>query len=238
MRGALWCSAISGVLLLFLVCLAAPAAAEPVGWVQEARGVVTILSQGQSSPAQVGTGVKAQDSLRTGAASRVQIMFKDKTTLALGENSECALGAIVLDQGKPQGANLPLTLLKGAMGILLGAVGKSNPAGFTVETPQVSVGVRGTEFGSVLRGDAELHGLQSGGPVLVRATALQSAAAAPKASGAPPAREALCKQLKETVRRFELAAMAVRGTPEQASGKELKAKVEEYEAMQRQHGCE
>jgi hypothetical protein len=227
-RGMLWCF----VLLSFLgggVALAA----EAVGWVQEVQGTVTVISGGASTPAAVGGGVKSQDSLKTGPASRVQVMFKDKTTLALSENSECLMADVYMEKG--QSPRFMVKLLNGAMGVLTGAIATINPEAFKVDTPLVALGIRGTEFASAVDPSKEVHGLYAGGPVIVKANTPPQKAGAPALQGEQ--KEDLCDQIRATVKRLNLAYMSKRGAGRHSEGKELKAEAEEYEKLLGKYQC-
>ncbi len=227
-RGMLWCF----VLLAFLgggVALAA----EAVGWVQEVQGTVTVISGGASTPAKAGDGVKSQDSLKTGPASRVQVMFKDKTTLALAESSECLMADVYMEKG--QSPRFMIRLLSGAMGVLTGAINTINPGAFKVETPLVALGIRGTEFASAVDPSTEVHGLYAGGPVIVTANTPPQKAGAPALQGEQ--KDKLCDQINKTVKRLNMAYISKRGTGKHSEGKELKAEADEYEKLLDKYQC-
>ena len=226
--------ATAGVLVLVIAGHGSLLAAEPVGWVQEVKGTVTILSNGKTSKAKIGDSLNVQDTVKTGAASRVQIMFKDKTTLALSENSEFRINEALLKKGSPP--SLFVRLLRGTMGMLTGAISKLNPAGLKVESPMVALGIRGTEFAMAVDQSLEVHGLYTGGPVVVTAnTKPAKAAAAPALQGKQ--KEDLCDQIAETIKRFELAYMSKRGAGAHSEAKQLDAKAKEYEKMLGKYGC-
>ncbi len=208
-------------------------AAEAVGWVQEVQGTVTVIAAGAATPAKVGSGVKSQDRLKTGPASRVQVMFKDKTTLALAENSECNIADVFMEKG--QKPRFVVKLLNGVMGVLTGAIDKINPGGFKVETPLVALGIRGTEFSSAVDPNTEVHGLYAGGPVVVKANTPPQKAAAPALQGAQ--KEDLCDQIKTTVKRLNLAYISKRGAGAHAEGKELKVDADAYEKLLDTYQC-
>lgn len=228
------------LVLLLLACVlqvtsAQPAqAAEAVGWVQEVSGSASILSDGKNTPATVGLGVAPKDTVSTAKASRVQIMFKDKTTLALAEMSECVIGDVYLEASDKKKARFNLNIVKGFFGFLAGAIAKENPQGFKVESPLVAMGIRGTEFASSVGQQIETHGLYEGGPVVVTATKFK------KASAALPAdkKEEICDRIKDTIEDMERAYRSKRGAGEHSDAKKYDAKAEEYEKLFATYQCE
>jgi len=215
-----------------LFAMNAALAAGPVGWVQEASGVVTIHSGGAASPATIGKGVAPRDKVVTGAGSRVQIMFKDKTTLALAEKSECQIGDVHLEAADKSAARFSLSIVKGIFGLLAGAISEHNPDGFEVETPLVSVGIRGTEFVSAVFQNQEAHGLYEGGPVVVTATQFKKTGAAAKGG------EELCEAMKDTIKAMERAYRSKWGAGSHSEARKFEAKAEEYEKLLPQYGCQ
>lgn len=221
-----------------LCCLSlwphAAQAAEAIGWVQDKSGVVTIHSRGKQTPATLGAGVLSQDKITTARASRVQIMFKDKSILALSEMSECLIADVQLDAGNKSAARLGLKFLKGVFGMLLGGVSEHNPDGFSAQSPQVALGIRGTEFASAVDSAQELHGLYKGGPVVVTARHFKKSGAA----SAPQNTEELCDAMDDTVSAMERAYRSKRGAGQHSEADTYDAKAEKYEQLMEQYNCE
>lgn len=207
-------------------------AAEPVGWVQEAVGAVTIHSSGKSINAKAGSGVLQHDRITTAANSHAQIMFRDKTTLAMAASSELVVADVYLKETDKSAARLVIKTVSGVFGFLMGGIAKSNPNGFKVETPIVALGIRGTEFGSAVSEDEELHGLYAGGPVVV------SLNTPTKPTLDAEDRENLCFELEDTVKGFERAHRLNWGAGRHTEAKQFKAKAEEYEKLLHQYNCE
>ncbi len=226
------------IFILLLSSGAAAYAAGAVGWVQEARGTVTLVTKGKAAPVKVGTAVQAQDRLKTGVNSRVQVMFKDKTTLALAADSECLIGDVYLEKPDKSLVTLTLEFFKGTFDVLAGRAAKLNPERFQVKTPMVSLGVRGTEFASAVDGRNETHGLYAGGPVVVTKsgaakTAAKSSGAAPKVTGAQ-----LCEQIEKTIDAAQRAYRDCRIARQSSQSRSWEAKVAEFEKLAKQYNCE
>ncbi len=235
MIGQKFVAAGAAFIILMLVSGSIGFAAGAAGWVQEAKGKVTVISQGKVLSAKVGTPLQTQDSVKTGANSRVQIMFKDKTTLALAADSECRIGDVFLEKPDKSLVALTLEFIRGTFDVLAGGVAKMNPERFHIRTPMVSLGVRGTEFASAVDRGSELHGLYEGGPVVVTrlgAKATKPAAVSPRVSPAQ-----LCEQIEKTMDAAEKAYRDYRIAKMYDQSKIWDAKVDEYKKLASQYSC-
>ena len=83
------------------------------------------------------------DVLITDASGRVQILFDDDSTVALGSGARLALGAVVPKGRKPV---FKADLSQGLARVITGKIVEKNPDGFTLSTPEATVGIRGTMF--------------------------------------------------------------------------------------------
>ncbi len=155
-----------GAFLMFQgPALAQDATAENVvGWVQKSEGSVTLVdSSGAGRPAEVQAGVMANDTLTTGPDGRLQVVFKDKTMLALGNDSRLLVkDAMDMDGG----GRLDLEFLQGVARVVASEILSAKPEAFSMRTPLGGIGIRGTEFGSLAAADHESHVLYEGGPVI------------------------------------------------------------------------
>ena len=160
-----------GMLALFQVVTAAPGLAQDaaqgtvvVGWVQKAEGSVSLVEpSGDIRPAAVQAEVMARDTVATGADGRAQIVFTDRTMLALGGDSRLLVkDAMDMDGG----GRLDLEFIEGAARVVASEVLSANPDNFQLGTPLGRIGIRGTEFGSLVATDHEAHLLYEGGPVV------------------------------------------------------------------------
>lgn len=135
------------VLVSLAVLLAAcPAlAGEGAGIVKTLKGDATIVRQGKALPVQVGTALTVGDLLRTGPESAIGLILADNTLIALGPASELLLNDFAFSPAE-QDLSLALRLMKGTASFLSGLIGKLAPETVRVETPDASVGIRGTRF--------------------------------------------------------------------------------------------
>jgi len=132
-------------LLVIVVCLSSfvsvEAAAQTVGTVTK----VQKQAQVGSTPAAEGTPVKMNDVLRTGIGARLQVTFRDDTTLTLGENARVVVDNYVFNPNTSTGS-MVLDASIGAFRFTTGRIGQMRNKNVTVNTPQAALAVRGTDF--------------------------------------------------------------------------------------------
>ena len=128
-------------LVLFAIStLSDVAAAETVGQVTR----VEKQAQVAGAPASVGTAVRMNDQLRTGANARMEITFRDQTKLTLGENAKVAVDRYVYNPSQSTG-ELTVKAAQGAMRFVSGKIGKMQNRDVTVVTSRAALAVRGTD---------------------------------------------------------------------------------------------
>jgi hypothetical protein len=223
---------VARVCVLFLLFVTAPglcfAAGAPVGWVQEAKGEALVLSSGGASrKAAVEMGVESSETLKTGAGGRLQVMFKDKTTLALDENSEIQVKDVYLDAAQPDKQRFWVKLVKGTVGFLTGALIRQKPERFKVEAPLGYLGVRGTEFAIAADTGKDTFGLYEGGPVVVTASAGGDAAKL----------QEICKQLDIAVEEYMAASDSWDKIKESFQSEAMMKSAQEARNLKRKYKC-
>jgi hypothetical protein len=138
---------LSSIVAAALVTCATFAAASDgsVGRVKTVKGSASIVRGQSSLPAAVNERVFQGDTLRTGPDGSLGVMLKDDTVLSLGPNS-----AVVIDQFlfAPAEGKLSLVtrMLKGTAVYFSGVIAKLSPQAVRFETPNASIGIRGTRF--------------------------------------------------------------------------------------------
>lgn len=156
---------------------AAPAqSGQPVGAARTVIGEASASLNGRSRPLATEDAILFDDLLRTGADSRLQVMFEDETDLTLGENANVLIDRYIYDPARGQGAILT-HVLSGAFQFTTGAIQAIENRDVTVLTSHATMGVRGTRFwGGLLDGryevfvfDGEVDINNAGGTVTLRA---------------------------------------------------------------------
>lgn len=138
------CALGRGVLALCLILLVASAcAAKDVGQVISFKAGVTAQRGGQPVELGMKSPVGEKDVLTTDATGRAQILFDDDTTVALGSNTSLSLETVVAEGSNPA---FRARMGQGVARFITGKIVEKNPEGFSVVTPDATVGIRGTIF--------------------------------------------------------------------------------------------
>ena len=87
-----------------------------------------------------GDGVFQNESIKTGKDAGAQLLFRDETALTMGPDSHVTLDKLVYDPDKKSG-ELSIRAVSGAFRFVTGSGPK---AGYKIETPVGTIGVRGT----------------------------------------------------------------------------------------------
>ncbi|MGE4292785.1 MAG: FecR domain-containing protein [Desulfovibrio sp.] len=133
------------LLILLISLFSSGAQAEDfVASVKSAQGEVLVFRQGEAHTVEPGDHILLSDVLQTKDGS-LGVLFRDDTALSLGPDTEINVRDFVFD---PHGGNLDflLQITKGSAAFVTGQLGKIKPEAFKVETPQATIGVRGTRF--------------------------------------------------------------------------------------------
>lgn len=134
---------------LFVVGTAAPVSAqqsEAVGHVVQQRGAVTALREALPRALFLGASVFTGDRILTGAGAKVEIEFRDGSTLSVGADTDVRIVAYA-PEGREQGH---LTLL---LGIIRTGLSNLWSEGFEVRTRAAIASVRSTDWVTEARED-------------------------------------------------------------------------------------
>ncbi len=133
------------ILLLMLLLCSIASANTGVAIVKTTKGDVTIKRMGKTLPVSPRDRLQEGDILATGAASRIGIIFNDGSVLSLEANSLLRIKTFIFSPIEEK-FNFKLFLNKGAALFESGKIGSLAPERFELETPQGTVGIRGTKF--------------------------------------------------------------------------------------------
>ena len=126
-------------------CLSQSAAAEELGTVTAIRGSAEIGRGGIWHGAAEGEAVHLDDSLRTGADGRMQVLLRDDSVISLTEGSQLVVDEQTYDPGRGATRTL-LRMLGGKVRSLVGDAYGPGGGQYEIETATAVAGVRGTEF--------------------------------------------------------------------------------------------
>lgn len=123
--------------------------------IADVDGDVRLLQTGADSPRGVAPGerIGTGSLLTTAAGARVVLRFDDGMWAALGEHSRFRIEAYRYRPEEPPADRSALVLLRGVLRVVTGILGHRTPDAFELRTPELVVGVRGTDF-MVSAGDA------------------------------------------------------------------------------------
>jgi hypothetical protein len=116
--------------------------------VAAAVGMVTkVQNQAQvgGATAVVGSLVNTNDELRTGPKSRMEVTFRDKTTVTLGENASLVVDRYVFNPEQSTG-ELVVSTGAGAFRMATGRLSEMSTKKINASTPFGAIAVRGTNF--------------------------------------------------------------------------------------------
>jgi len=132
---------------LMLCLFAAPAAAKEVAArVQFLVGDVTATSpDGKLRLLQKGDRVYSGDTIRTGDESTAQLIYRDRSRMAVRVNTEFMISEYRYDEGNQSGSRSIFSLLQGALRSVTGLIGHANKNNVTINTPNATIGIRGTD---------------------------------------------------------------------------------------------
>jgi hypothetical protein len=133
--------------LAWLSCLAMPvhAAEDHAALLKSVTGAVTVVRQHDAFDANSGTTLLVSDHVTTGPGASAAIVFRDGTLLTLGSGADVLVRDYVFEPKDGKFA-FSLFLAKGSAIYESGKIGKLSPQSVKVETPNATVGVRGTRF--------------------------------------------------------------------------------------------
>ena len=95
------------------------------------------------SPVRPGTSLTSGDRVQTRADGRVELRFTDGSVVALQPNTEFRIDDYRLETGAQRNF---MTLLRGALRVVSGAIGKFQRDDYRLTTPSAVIGIRGTEY--------------------------------------------------------------------------------------------
>jgi len=166
------------LLVLSLTPALAYAAQEAESRVYVVRGEVIVKQGNYPAHRVVKSELLVSDTLvKTGKNSAALLKFKDGQVVTLQSNSTFMVRKYRYDPRNTRNSNIVFSVFRGGARFLSGLIGKHSPQAFRLSTPNVTIGIRGTEFmvamtgksmyGKVLSGRIEMT--NAGGTAVVGA---------------------------------------------------------------------
>jgi hypothetical protein len=145
---------ISAIFLFFLFAektnAATPVTIGQVVWV---KGSVKAITEGKTRTLERRTPIYDKDTIVTNQAGTGQIVFSDNSIVALTADSTLELKEYKFDKKTPQQSKFVANLVKGGFRTVTGLIPKNNPDNYQINTPVATIGVRGTSYAVVLKGE-------------------------------------------------------------------------------------
>jgi hypothetical protein len=134
-------------LLFSLLLIPQVFAAQEIGNISEVTGGVDILRAGKlpAEPAKVGEKIAQGDIIRTKSGGKAQVQFKDDSVLTIAPDSRVALNEYVYEPEKNQ-RQASIKIFQGLVHTVVNKVFNKEKPDFTVETQTAVIGVRGTDY--------------------------------------------------------------------------------------------
>ena len=125
---------------------------EPVGKLMFTIGKVVIINHdGKQKRVRRGAKIFEGDLIKTNKKGQAQIKFKDGARISVRPNSEFKVEAYAYDADKDkEDYKSELSLLKGGIRSITGAIGKSNKKSYKMKTVIATIGIRGTDYSLML----------------------------------------------------------------------------------------
>ena len=98
---------------------------------------------GTTADLSVGDPVFQGDTIETEGSGAVGLVFLDKTTFSLSDGGKMILDELVFDAATATGS-MVVNMVEGAFSFISGEIAKTGPDAMTLETPVVTMGIRGT----------------------------------------------------------------------------------------------
>lgn len=131
--------------LLLLVTSTVSLARQSVGIVKFVSGSAYLQSGESKARAYPHMRIFLGDQIFTAERSSIGLIFEDDTVLSLGPNSSILIEKFLFD---PAGNNLSFVarMIEGTFSFITGQIAKLAPEKVMLETPDATLGVRGTKF--------------------------------------------------------------------------------------------
>lgn len=144
----------TSVFICFMAALLTPGlvlAQDAIGKIKTGKGEISVVRGESTLPLRIGDRIYQNDTLRTGEESAVGVIFEDNTILSLGPESEIVIDEYVF---VPQQDlfSMAARMMKGTASYISGIIGRQAPESVRFETPDATIGIRGTQFLVKVRG--------------------------------------------------------------------------------------
>jgi len=118
---------------------------DKIGIIKSVSGEVFLTSSETTTKAIPNMEIAEGDFIKTGPKSSVGLIFEDDTVISLGPDSEIAIESFLFNPAEKQ-LSFVARMFKGTFSFLTGQIAKLAPQKVKLETPDATLGVRGTKL--------------------------------------------------------------------------------------------
>lgn len=105
-----------------------------------------VVDSSRHGPASQNDRINAGMTVTTGENSQAVLRFDDGQQVVLNQNTAFKIAEYRFNEAQPANDRSVFEMLKGALRIVTGSIGKRSQNAFSLRLPQVTIGVRGTDF--------------------------------------------------------------------------------------------
>jgi hypothetical protein len=122
-----------------------------IGQIIWTKGVVQATQPaGTPRTLQRRSAIYEHDVITTGKDGSGEMTFADSTLVALNPDTEMKVDTYKYNKADPAQDKSVMSLVKGGFRTITGAIPKENPDAYKITTPVATIGVRGTQYATVL----------------------------------------------------------------------------------------
>lgn len=109
------------------------------------RGTVTLIDKQGSRPVKIGDTIEVNSTIKTAHNAKAQLLFKDKTVVTLGRDSEFKVNEYIFDMQRSK-MRVKMRFKRGFFKTITGKIGHIAPKSYVMKTSNSTIGFRGTHL--------------------------------------------------------------------------------------------
>ena len=114
-----------------------------IGTISAVNGDTFIKKNNKLIPVHLGDKISKNDTIIT-KNGILQIIFKDKTIITIGKNSNFSIQKYIFNTQHKKNNIAKFSMAKGLFKVITGKIGELNHKKFSINTPNATIGIRGT----------------------------------------------------------------------------------------------
>jgi hypothetical protein len=139
-----------------------------VGKITSLVGTITIIRDQQNIKASINMPIEQKDIIKTAKRSRAIILFKDNTSITIGQKSILKVEDYFFDINQPKKSKSIFRFKKGLFKTISGKIGKINRKNFKILTKSASIGIRGSIGTTIVYNDTQIKHITHSGIFIMK----------------------------------------------------------------------